>query len=343
MSNNVQSAGENAYGVYAEAYANGTGQATCVPSLTGGTVNSYYDAFYGEAYSDGSSSTQTGNAICNPVITSAKLVSTYEDAIDLYADSDSKGVARTNASVTSTRIESGESYGAYFYSESEYGAAHAAPVFTNCTGAGSYNSDFMDCYAYTYDVGFANASPVWKGGSIRNLFLVAGCLAAAPLLIIGLWVRERRTPVQRQYVDRKSLRGAFAAFLAVQLVFQDLVDQIVFLLVGEDNHRHRLGDQQEQAESGDGERGSHVASPPAVLHGGWQHIAWTRRDDGNSTLWLDGRAVAQQRLIAPRGAVRIRLARLPVRHDLPFRGAIADVRIYDRALSADELAALARR
>jgi len=71
--------------------------------------------------------------------------------------------------------------------------------------------------------------------SYRNLFLVAGCLAAAPLLIIGLWVRERRTPVQRQHVDRKSLRGAFAAFLVVQLVFTLGNSSDAFLILRAEN------------------------------------------------------------------------------------------------------------
>lgn len=48
---------------------------------------------------------------------------------------------------------------------------------------------------------------------------MAGLVAAIPLVIIGLVVRERRAPVSKQRVSLAALKGPFAAFLAVMLLF----------------------------------------------------------------------------------------------------------------------------
>jgi MFS family permease len=53
----------------------------------------------------------------------------------------------------------------------------------------------------------------------REVFWVAGVVAALPLLIIGLWVKERKQPVNKQAISVKVLRGPFAGFLVVMLVF----------------------------------------------------------------------------------------------------------------------------
>ncbi len=53
----------------------------------------------------------------------------------------------------------------------------------------------------------------------REVFLVAGVVAALPLLIIGLWVKERKQPVNKQAISLKVLRGPFVGFLVVMLVF----------------------------------------------------------------------------------------------------------------------------
>lgn len=53
----------------------------------------------------------------------------------------------------------------------------------------------------------------------NKLFWVAGLVAAIPLLIIGLFVRERRTPVNKQAISLRILKGPFASFLAVMLLF----------------------------------------------------------------------------------------------------------------------------
>ncbi len=53
----------------------------------------------------------------------------------------------------------------------------------------------------------------------REIFLVAGAIAAIPLVIIGLLVRERRAPVAKQRVSLAALKGPFAGFLAVMLLF----------------------------------------------------------------------------------------------------------------------------
>jgi MFS family permease len=53
----------------------------------------------------------------------------------------------------------------------------------------------------------------------REVFLVAGVIAAIPLLIIGVWVRERRAPITKQRISLSVLKGPFAGFLAVMLLF----------------------------------------------------------------------------------------------------------------------------
>jgi MFS family permease len=53
----------------------------------------------------------------------------------------------------------------------------------------------------------------------REVFLIGGLVAALPLVIIGLAVRERRTPIRKQAVSLSALRGPFAYFLVVMLLF----------------------------------------------------------------------------------------------------------------------------
>ncbi len=53
----------------------------------------------------------------------------------------------------------------------------------------------------------------------REVFLVAGLIAAVPLLIIGLLVRERKATVSKQRPSFAVLKGPFAGFLAVMLLF----------------------------------------------------------------------------------------------------------------------------
>lgn len=53
----------------------------------------------------------------------------------------------------------------------------------------------------------------------REIFFLAGAIAVIPLLIIGLIVRERRTPVKKQPISLAILKGPFAAFLGVMLLF----------------------------------------------------------------------------------------------------------------------------
>jgi len=53
----------------------------------------------------------------------------------------------------------------------------------------------------------------------REVFLVAGVIAAIPLLIIGLVVRERKGAVTKQRPSLDVLKGPFAGFLIVMLLF----------------------------------------------------------------------------------------------------------------------------
>ena len=52
-----------------------------------------------------------------------------------------------------------------------------------------------------------------------EIFFVAGLIAAIPLLIIGLFVRERKQSVNKQKISLKALRGTFAGFLVIMLLF----------------------------------------------------------------------------------------------------------------------------
>ncbi len=53
----------------------------------------------------------------------------------------------------------------------------------------------------------------------NEIFFVAGLIAAIPLLIIGFLVKERKQPVNKQRISLKALRGAFAGFLVIMLLF----------------------------------------------------------------------------------------------------------------------------
>ena len=53
----------------------------------------------------------------------------------------------------------------------------------------------------------------------RQVFLVAGVIAAVPLVIIGLLVRERRAAISKQRISLAVLKGPCAGFLAVMLLF----------------------------------------------------------------------------------------------------------------------------
>jgi len=52
-----------------------------------------------------------------------------------------------------------------------------------------------------------------------EVFLVAGAVAAIPLLVIGVCVHELRAPISKQRISLGVLKGPFARFLAVMLLF----------------------------------------------------------------------------------------------------------------------------
>ena len=58
-----------------------------------------------------------------------------------------------------------------------------------------------------------------RPGKYQAIFFVAGVIAATTLLIIGLAVRERQAAVRTQRISRAVLRGPFAGFLAIMLLF----------------------------------------------------------------------------------------------------------------------------
>ncbi|HMN15537.1 MAG TPA: MFS transporter [Bellilinea sp.] len=53
----------------------------------------------------------------------------------------------------------------------------------------------------------------------REIFMVAGLIAFIPLVIIGFWVKERKQPVNKLSISLKSLKGPFAGFLIIMLLF----------------------------------------------------------------------------------------------------------------------------
>lgn len=62
---------------------------------------------------------------------------------------------------------------------------------------------------------------LWETHPLKynEIFFVAGIIAALPLLIIGIWVKERKQPVNKQQISLKALRGPFAGFLVIMLLF----------------------------------------------------------------------------------------------------------------------------
>jgi len=69
----------------------------------------------------------------------------------------------------------------------------------------------------------------------REVFLVAGLIAAIPLLIIGLVVRERKAPVSKQRLSLADLKGPFAGLLVVMLLFTLGNSSDAFLILRAEN------------------------------------------------------------------------------------------------------------
>ncbi len=53
----------------------------------------------------------------------------------------------------------------------------------------------------------------------REIFMTAGVIAFIPLIIIGFWVKERKQPINKQLISLKILKGPFAGFLIIMLLF----------------------------------------------------------------------------------------------------------------------------
>jgi len=69
----------------------------------------------------------------------------------------------------------------------------------------------------------------------REIFMAAGLVATIPLLIIGLLVRERKMAVSKQRLSFAVLRGPFAGFLAVMLLFTLGNSSDAFLILRAEN------------------------------------------------------------------------------------------------------------
>lgn len=96
-------------------------------------------------------------------------------------------------------------------------------------------------------------------------------------------------------------------------------------------------------ETYDGTSGHTVVASGALALGAWKHVAATVDAGGTQTLYVDGAAIA-----ARTSPIALDASDILIGADLDngvidgfFVGQLDDVRIYDRALAADEIAALA--
>jgi len=97
------------------------------------------------------------------------------------------------------------------------------------------------------------------------------------------------------------------------------------------------------------EFGTHVRfrGGPVVSDGRWHHFALTRTAGGVATLYVDGRRVNQGATVQSGGTITTDLRALGheelwgVRQDAHLLGDVDDFRIYQGALTADEIKALA--
>ncbi|MBC7235023.1 MAG: MFS transporter [Chloroflexi bacterium] len=69
----------------------------------------------------------------------------------------------------------------------------------------------------------------------REVFLLAGLIAAIPLVIIGLFVREQRAAINKQSLSLAILKGPFAVFLGVMLLFTLGNSSDAFLILRAEN------------------------------------------------------------------------------------------------------------
>lgn len=95
--------------------------------------------------------------------------------------------------------------------------------------AGNHKLGFAFGVQRTLDTLGSVAGPLIAYGLLRlweshahkynEIFFVAGLIATVPLLIIGLFVKERKQPVNKLKISLKALRGPFAGFLIIMLLF----------------------------------------------------------------------------------------------------------------------------
>jgi len=69
----------------------------------------------------------------------------------------------------------------------------------------------------------------------REIFLTAGALAFIPLIIIGVWVKERKQSVNKQILSLSAFKGPFAGFLGIMLVFTLGNSSDAFLILRAEN------------------------------------------------------------------------------------------------------------
>jgi MFS family permease len=69
----------------------------------------------------------------------------------------------------------------------------------------------------------------------REIFLTAGALAFIPLIIIGVWVKERKQSVNKQILSLSAFKGPFAGFLGIMLVFTMGNSSDAFLILRAEN------------------------------------------------------------------------------------------------------------
>jgi len=97
------------------------------------------------------------------------------------------------------------------------------------SSAGSRRLGFAFGVQRTLDTLGSVAGPLITYGLLRlwanhtphfqRIFWIAGLVAVIPLLLVGLFVRERKAPVRKEKISLAVLKGPFAPFLVVMLLF----------------------------------------------------------------------------------------------------------------------------
>lgn len=168
MSGNVVTGEADDYAIEAEAYANGWGDASVTPKLSGDKITSYDMGFYGWAESDEDTTTQYGDAICSPTFTNCVITASGDDGVYCGSDSASMGKAVASPVFAGGKYESSGCEAICADAESDYGPAACSPKFTNVQALTHDTCQAIDLDADSYGKGLAQCNPIWTGGKIYS-------------------------------------------------------------------------------------------------------------------------------------------------------------------------------